>query len=317
MDDRSSKIADLIRSIAPKALDPNDVDRFIEYFDSILGKIGPVQPLPPTLWHYTTGDGLIGIVESGELFATHISCLNDSLEYRYLIDLVRRKVKEAGATADEDHHHFYERMTSDELDVSKVDTLVTCFTRKRDDLGQWRGYGGGVSGYAIEFHTDHLIKCVEKTRPEAVIARVRYDEERHIELASEIVAQVTRLYFQGSPKDAKAWEESLFPAYMWLTSTLAALSKHPSFRDEEEHRIIFRLRSGEHKALEFRQKSTLLTRYLKVDCRDASDHLPIKTIMIGPGSNREVTRTGIYDLLEKKGYAGIPVVLSTVPYRLP
>jgi hypothetical protein len=35
------------------------------------------------LWHYTNGDRLIGIVESGTLYSTQVSCVNDSSEVRY------------------------------------------------------------------------------------------------------------------------------------------------------------------------------------------------------------------------------------------
>jgi hypothetical protein len=42
------------------------------------------NPAPDkVVWHYTNGDGLIGIIESGSIFATQISCLNDSTEIRY------------------------------------------------------------------------------------------------------------------------------------------------------------------------------------------------------------------------------------------
>ena len=44
---------------------------------------------PPELWHYTTGEGLIKIIESGELWSTQVSCLNDATEYRYAIGAAR------------------------------------------------------------------------------------------------------------------------------------------------------------------------------------------------------------------------------------
>jgi hypothetical protein len=33
---------------------------------------------PPILWHYTKGDALIKIVESGTLLSTQIACVNDA-----------------------------------------------------------------------------------------------------------------------------------------------------------------------------------------------------------------------------------------------
>src|SRR5690348_540088 len=40
-------------------------------------------PASKLLWHYTDGQGLLGIVQSGSLYATQVSCLNDAAEIRY------------------------------------------------------------------------------------------------------------------------------------------------------------------------------------------------------------------------------------------
>ena len=40
------------------------------------------------MWHYTTAEGLIAILQSGKMFSTQVTCLNDSLEQRYSGDLV-------------------------------------------------------------------------------------------------------------------------------------------------------------------------------------------------------------------------------------
>lgn len=36
-----------------------------------------------TIWHYTSGTGLLGIMKSQSLFSTQVSCLNESGEVRY------------------------------------------------------------------------------------------------------------------------------------------------------------------------------------------------------------------------------------------
>ena len=46
------------------------------------------RALPPELWHYTSADGLIKILQSGQLWSTQITCLNDTLEQRFFGDLV-------------------------------------------------------------------------------------------------------------------------------------------------------------------------------------------------------------------------------------
>jgi hypothetical protein len=41
-----------------------------------------VKP-PKVLWHYTTQDGLLGIIETGSIHASNILYLNDATEYTY------------------------------------------------------------------------------------------------------------------------------------------------------------------------------------------------------------------------------------------
>ena len=51
--------------------------------------------IPPNhdLYHYTNGDGFLGIVKDQKLLATHISCLNDTSEILYAIEKFREKLK--------------------------------------------------------------------------------------------------------------------------------------------------------------------------------------------------------------------------------
>jgi hypothetical protein len=47
------------------------------------------HPVPPLLYHYTDATGLLGIVQSRAIWATHIRYLNDAQEFDYAADLAR------------------------------------------------------------------------------------------------------------------------------------------------------------------------------------------------------------------------------------
>jgi hypothetical protein len=47
------------------------------------------HPQQSILWHYTSGSSLIRIIESGEFWATHLSCLNDGREFIHGIKLMQ------------------------------------------------------------------------------------------------------------------------------------------------------------------------------------------------------------------------------------
>ena len=102
---------------------------------------------------------------------------------------------------------------------------------------------------------------------------------------------------------------------------IALMIKHPKFAGEKERRIATLLYAGEHTALEFRQRRTLLARHLPIDLTidvgAGNKRLPITRIYVGPGPSQEVSRISVGDLLLKFGYQNIPVEASKVPYRVP
>ena len=61
-----------------------------EQIDLLNGIVSMLPPsrLPATVWHYTTGQGLLAILEDKSLWATQIACLNDTSEYGYGSDIL-------------------------------------------------------------------------------------------------------------------------------------------------------------------------------------------------------------------------------------
>jgi hypothetical protein len=50
------------------------------------------RPPPPILYHYTTQQGLLGIINNQEIWATHTQYLNDSREFCHATELMREEV---------------------------------------------------------------------------------------------------------------------------------------------------------------------------------------------------------------------------------
>lgn len=68
--------------------------RVRKILDDILSKM----PKPETpLYHYTTQGGLLGIIKTREIWATHHQCLNDAQEFIHAKDLFRREIAELTA----------------------------------------------------------------------------------------------------------------------------------------------------------------------------------------------------------------------------
>ena len=106
------------------------------------------------VWHYTSGPGLISIIESGTLYSTQVSCLNDATEIRYAASKLREALSSMlpGMKTEDPTTKFLERYIELLHDNDAVPNnvalpyFVSCFSTLEDDLSQWRSYSGGENG---------------------------------------------------------------------------------------------------------------------------------------------------------------------------
>lgn len=92
---------------------------------------------PKLVFHYTTFEGLKGIVESGRIRATHFEYLNDPDEVHYCRALFGDRERASDPDAD-DPIFFGEE-------------YIASFSELGDDLQQWRTYANGGAGVAVGF----------------------------------------------------------------------------------------------------------------------------------------------------------------------
>jgi hypothetical protein len=243
------------------------------------------------------------------------------LEQRYFGDLVHASVRKLIAL-NKDPDLAVLLQTADVAlsyrDFSSAWHFVTCFSDIEDDLGQWRGYGGGQCGYAIGFDPERLLKALNQNRPGSLFLPMNYDLARQQFLVDDVLRNAQIYFASGVSKhpDLQRWAAEFLAAFSWEMDIFACMTKHPSFASETERRILTAFAVGETGQLEFRQKQTLLARHLPLDLRN-DGRLPITRICIGPGPAQRVSQVSVGDLLIKTGYVGIPVTLSSVPFRIP
>jgi Protein of unknown function (DUF2971) len=284
------------------------------------------RPPVAELWHYTTAEGLIGILKSGQLWATQVTCLNDALEQRYFASLVHAELKAQAAQNTDPNLAVMFRVADEGLsnaDFATAGNFVVCFSEVEDDLGQWRGYGGGECGYAIVFSLEGILGALKARRPSASFAPMHYGDQGPALLVRDVVRMAQQYFLQGitarGVSDVELWAREFLSVYADELDIFACLIKHPKFDREQERRITTRLQPGEHMQLEFRQKRTLLARHLPVSLTVGTDNprLPITQVYVGPGPAQRISQVSVGDALKKFYYDGVPVKLSSVPYRVP
>jgi hypothetical protein len=300
----------------------SDRDEYRNFCQHNLKFVG--RGLPNELWHYTNAEGLVGILSSGKIWATQVACLNDTLEQKYFGDLVHEAIKELRAKNSDKRIEVLLRAADLSLAAREFSTaghFVACFSEVEDDLGQWRGYGGGQCGYAIGFAPQEILEATQ--RRQGLLMPMCYDGKVQAHVVNDVLRMAQKYFLDGLSReniDVEKWAVDFVTDFGNELDVFASVFKHPKFVGEVERRIVTLLRSGEHMALEFRQKQTLLARHLPIDIsHTVGDRrcLPITSVYIGPGPSQQVSRISVGDLLLKFGCKDVPVKLSQVPYRVP
>lgn len=314
------------------------------------------------LFHYTGAFGLTGIITSGTLWVTHAALLNDQEEYRIFFEkrlptLLRRAIDAAYASVEDKSHvkrlmnkagsvqAYKERMRSDLTPIFADRTrgmnepYVLSFCASTSErvsrhglLSQWRGYGKD-GGYAITFDTaglEALWRLEAKTVKGMPIfmGDVEYYEDPANDVGkypetseqTEVVIQAFANFFvSGNSEDLEPVFEPIHQ--------LACLTKHCSFSEENEVRLVFsqpsrelfNLAPAEHVLKPIRHfiRDGVPVPYMAVlesIPGGSAGRLPIKRIIVGPHPEREARKTAIQTLLSAHGYQ-CPVHVTDIPYR--
>ena len=113
------------------------------------------KPCPKKLYHYTNKDAFKGIFSNQEMWATHIRFMNDAEEQKLAFDLLKKQLliifdKKKNVDIEKlqkniEHFVF--------LEMLQKGIYILSFSEKKDDLGQWRGYGRSTPSFCLELDT--------------------------------------------------------------------------------------------------------------------------------------------------------------------
>lgn len=125
--------------------------------EALFSLLGFPGPQPPTLYHYTSMAGLLSILETGRIRASHVRYLNDRSGLAAMWEAVinRLEIRRDSANTTEGGAYLSKII---ELATNKHlgNQFVASFSENGDDLSQWRSYCPGGAGFSIGFATDAL-----------------------------------------------------------------------------------------------------------------------------------------------------------------
>lgn len=287
------------------------------------------EGMPSQLWHYTSYATLLNILESKSLWATHVSCVNDTSEVRHLFDLIFEQLDNwsVASGAEPVIEHIKNLRRKDH--GASCDWFTTSFCTKGDDLNLWRAYAGPDGGVAIGFNSfevySRALSVDKKHRPqglpETYLLPVLYDSAKKSALVYDLLHKIEQKFIDVASNRGNI--DTLIKSF-WGTwedqiAVIAPLIKHEAFEAENEWRLITKFGSRTLSSLKFLARRTTITRHLPLNLEkvegDDQPVLPIVEIKIGPGIHQDITKANVEELLRSKGYPGVRVACSSVPFR--
>lgn len=314
-------------------------------------ELEPSIERPNILYHYTSAAGLQGILSpswpsdlivpptsggSALLHATDVRYMNDSIELRFGADLMIDRLHADATKHDDDFTEVLNRLAVQlEPDLfghatRHLRAFAACFCDNGDLLSQWRGYSGGVGGFAIGFPTEvlasHALSIIGRPfgGPDNFkldIQPVIYGEVNATDAIDRHLLDLRR------KRDLVVMREGK-PALEWLLGNvyrLLARIKHDAFSEEREWRLIQLVNQQEYMHhIPVRARAAGLVPYIHFGlnlpvCNGTDYAQPMRaaaeSIIVGPGSDQQAQAWAVGDLLRSAGYPQLDISLSRAPYR--
>jgi hypothetical protein len=264
---------------------------------------------PPVLYHYTSMRAALSIITEEALWATNVFYLNDSSEYRHVLDAIIERIQaktlEYSNPAQQENLRTYERKLKND---PFGPIYVASFSSKKDDLTQWRGYCPPGLGVCIGFHTEALqVAAWEELGRIGQIIYINNGEGRTYDELLDSVANPEANRPIWLPTDVQASLDAV---------NAAPFYKSDAFASECEWRAKFGgavdLRIGQ--TIEYRVGVSTLVPY-KVMRFPKHTKRFIAEIVIGPSPNLAISVDAMKSFLISNKMATVAVTASNVSFR--
>lgn len=260
------------------------------------------------LYHYTSFTGLLGIVGSSALWASDIRYMNDSAELRHTADLIRTEITlriDSGHPRPDLLNQFLDWVTHRITNGHML--FASSFRSNGNLLSQWRGYSRLGKGVSLGFNPDYILHCAE--RQAFQIGRCIYNGKHQARLIRQVIDAVEALakeQDQAGEIPKKSGDHSYHAIFQLIESDLlriAAILKHPSFREEEEWRIVSPVITDYVKApVQFREGASMLVPYIEFNLiPEDNSAIALEHLFLGPTPNITISMNSLTMFLSKNG----------------
>jgi hypothetical protein len=279
------------------------------------------EPPPAALHHYTNQHGLLGILTSGEIWATTITDLNDRKEFEHAKDVALRVISALLKEERDENRRRHLGYLRKAAANAGINICVASWSVRADDLSQWRAYGGTGTGYSIDMNGATL-KARADTQDFILAACIYKPDEQERIIRSIVERNLEKnIRDEGSSIPPRDNDDFMLTenggSFAYHMNRYAALFKHPGFAAEEEWRLISKPLPVTQ--MEFRPGISTIASHFRFLLRDdpSATKIRLASVHIGPCPEQELAQRNVRFLLAKHAHAAPrpEVVMSRLPYR--
>lgn len=260
------------------------------------------------LWHYTDSAGVLGILTTGEFWASNIDFMNDATENNRLRELVGEQLRSRSKSKQHDSSTAPDELAGN-LGFSAYgpQLYVASFSECRDSLSQWRAYGNFAIGFSKSFLSQLNHDPDEKIGHFG--RRMYFGPVRYYSKANDewLIDYLTRT-LMGEARDIDLKSQNMTPEELrWLTPRF----KDDSFSEEKEWRLIC-LGNVDYMGIKFRPRKSTIVPYIVVKLDNLSNQ--IGEIIVGPDANSSLNIKAL-ELFTDARQGQFTVSKTRVPFR--
>lgn len=308
-----------------------------------------------SVYHYCSIETFFAIITNRCLRLSDLNKTNDYMEKKWTLKLIdsvlMESLKAYKIEVDIKEPYWYEDGVNSHLEYFKKTmesffseskpVLITCFSKEKDLLSQWRAYGEDATGVSIGFDLDILEKLCTSKLP-ITIDDVIYDQEDQKSIINYAIKCSIEYMVDGVIGNDKISEDILKEYFDEEFETLcevlpdhleesSCFIKNPAFKEEKEVRIVYQPDLGDAEFLDdsfkiecfsqSKRTKNFIIRPVKFNANrkkivayadlDFSYYIKkglISEIVIGPKSN--ISEADITYLLLANGYSINELIIS-------
>lgn len=202
--------------------------------------------------------------------------------------------------------------------------FVTSLSAAKNELSQWRAYGGGTGSFALGFNVTSMLAAIGKnTETRFNLYKCIYDEARSQSLCQQFVDRLLeafRAQRAASKPGANDYQKmmDLIHEAVRLFDTLAPLIKHPDFIAEAEWRLVSDPVDLKKRPIRLREGKTGIVPYVELTiAKDKGDPRFAVHTQVGPSIRHNPRNTNLAQIAYCDDFIlqPFPVESSSTPYR--